>query len=280
MKHPHPKINQGATTTACDLLYEIKTNAKVEGIIMEYGLADYVSDGGSKAKTLLNLKRFATRQPDFEVQTDFGPKPVSRVVIDKAIELVSWSKRNATLWEKLDRYLQLDGFALDIETTDDWGTEKKQIKGLVLSFPELAELPETVNELDALLTKHRFTVTSRHLNSAKENIMQADWEASNSQCRTFLDAITDGIADILFPKEAAVKSSGMQKRQLLAEKGFLSKDKHEFGDGNKQTYLPGLAKLLHPDGAHPGISNQNDAMFRLQAVIVTARWLLKRLDGE
>ena len=119
-------------------------------------------------------------------------------------------------------------------------------------------------------------VAEGHLISAKDNIAQGDWVAANSQCRTFLEALTDGIADELFPQESATKKSGLQKRQLLAEKSFLSKDKHEFGDGGGQAFLPGLAKLLHPDGAHPGVSNQDDAMFRLQVVVVTARWLLRR----
>lgn len=88
------------------------------------------------------------------------------------------------------------------------------------------------------------------------------------------------IASALYPSESCSRSSGLQKRQLLADKGFLSRDKHEFGDGNGQTFLPGLAKLLHPDGAHPGISTQHDAMFRLQLVLVTARWLLKRLENK
>lgn len=278
MRHPHPKINRGAVVVACDILGEIRTNAEIEGLILEHGLDEYVSSGGSVAKTLLAIKKFASKFPDHEVQTDFGPKPIARVVVEKAIELVGWKQGHASLWEKLDRYLQLDGFSLDKEVTDHWGSKRIVIKSLVASFPELAELPATANELDALLSKHGFTVSSRHLSSAKENIAQADWEAANSQCRTFLEAVTNGIADKLFPAEAASKSSSLQKRQLLVEKGFLSTDKHEFSDGNKQAYLPGLAKLLHPDGSHPGISNQDDAMFRLQTVIVTTRWLLKRFD--
>ncbi|MGO8003527.1 hypothetical protein ACC725_25650 [Rhizobium ruizarguesonis] len=278
MRHPHAKINRGAVVVACDILSEIRTNAEIESLLLEHGLDEYVSSGGSVAKTLLGIKKFATQFPDHEVQTDFGPKPISQLIVEKAIELVGWKQRQAGLWEKLDRYLQLAGFSLDKEVTDQWGGESIVIKGLLTSFPELAELPATVNELDALLSKHGFTVSSRHLSSAKENIAQADWEAANSQCRTFLEAVTDSVAEKLFPTEAALKASGLQKRQLLAEKGFLSTDKHEFSDGNKQAYLPGLAKLLHPDGSHPGISNQDDAMFRLQTVIVTTRWLLKRFD--
>ena len=278
MRHPHPKIGRGAVVVACDILNGIKTNAEVETLLLEHGLNEYVSSGGSVAKTILALKSFAVKFPNQEVQTDFGPKPIARLIIEKAIELVGWKQAQASLWEKLDRYLQLDGLSLEKDVTDNWGSGRVVIKGLVASLPELAELPATVNELDVLLSKHSLIVSSRHLSSAKENIAQADWEAANSQCRTFLEAVTDAIADKLFPVEAAAKSSGLQKRQLLAEKGFLSTDKHEFSDGNKQAYLPGLAKLLHPDGSHPGISNQDDAMFRLQTVIVTTRWLLKRFD--
>lgn len=280
MRHPHPKVNRGAIVSACEILDAIRTNAELESLLIEYGLDDYVPSGGSIAKTLLELKKFATRNPDFEVQTDFGVKPLAHLVVDVAIKLVPWSRNKAELWAKLDRYLQLDGFALEKETATDWmDNESVAVKGVVASFPEFAELPASSNEVDALLAKHSFTVASRHLSSAKENITQADWEAANSQCRTFLEAITDGIAEKLYPVEAAQKSSGLQKRQLLSAKGFLSKDKHEFSDGGKQAYLPGLAKLLHPDGAHPGVSNQDDAMFRLQSVVVTARWLLKRFDS-
>ncbi|UXS11606.1 hypothetical protein FY133_18395 [Agrobacterium tumefaciens] len=278
MRHPYPMLSRGTVVIACDILNGIKTNAEIESLIIEHGLEEHVPYGGSIAKTVLSLKKFAAQNPNHEVETDFGPKPLSRFLVEKAIELVGWKERESGLWEKLDRYLQLDGFSLDTETTDYWGNERIVIKGLVTSFPESAELTSTVNELDALLSKHGFIVSSRHLSSARENIAQADWEAANSQCRTFLEAVTDGIADKLFTAEAESKLSGLQKRQLLAEKGFLSTEKHEFSDGNKQAYLPGLAKLLHPDGSHPGISNQDDAMFRLQTVIVTTRWLLKRFD--
>lgn len=143
-------------------------------------------------------------------------------------------------------------------------------------MPDFVMLPESSSEVELLLVSNGFEIAKRHLDSARENITQGDWEAANSQCRTFLEALTDAIADNLFGADAAALPGGLAKRQLLANKGFLSREKHEFGDGNGQAFLPGLAKLLHPDGAHPGISNQPDAMFRLQAVVVTARWLLKR----
>lgn len=272
-----PSIGRGAIAVTCDLLEGVDTNAEIEGLLLEYGLSDHIESGGSIAKTVLNIKRFAVAHPDHIVQTDFGSKPLPVALIDAAIN-VAGQRGDLPLWRKLERYLNLDGYVLEKQVTAGMFKDGVAIKGITIAMPGFVALPEAVSEVDQLLDRYRLNVAQTHLSSAKENITQEDWEAANSQCRTFLEALTDGIADLLFPHEAASLSGGLKKRQLLASQGFLSREKHEFGDGNGQTFLPGLAKLLHPDGAHLGISTQHDAMFRLQLVVVTARWLLKRLE--
>lgn len=273
-----PSIGRGAVTVACDLLECIPTNAELEGMLLEYGLSEDVESGGSIAKTVLNIKRFAVANFGHVVQTEYGPKPLAAALIDAAIN-VAGQRGDLPLWGKLERYLNLDGYALEKQVTAGMFKDDVAITGITIAMPGFVALPEAVSEVDQLLNRYRLNVAQTHLSSARENITQEDWEAANSQCRTFLEALTDGIADLLFPREAASLCGGLKKRQLLASQGFLSREKHEFGDGNGQTFLPGLAKLLHPDGAHPGISTQHDAMFRLQLVVVTARWLLKRLEA-
>lgn len=280
MTKPTPSISRGAVVSTCGILEgAIKTNADLESFLLEYGLSDYVPAAGSIAKTILNLKTFAAQNPTFVVCTDYGKKTLAELLISEAIRLDGRNGR-AEPWNKLERYLNLDGFALLKDVKHGMFNDEVTITGFTMALPNFVALPESGSEVDIMLDRNGFSVAQRHLASAKENITQADWEAANSQCRTFLEALTDAIADKLYPAEAGNRASGLQKRQLLAEQGFLSREKHEFGDGNKQTFLPGLAKLLHPDGAHPGISTQHDAMFRLQLVVVTARWLLKRLETQ
>jgi integrase len=43
-------------------------------------------------------------------------------------------------------------------------------------------------------------------------------------------------------------------------------------------FVNGLAKRLHPQGSHPGLSDQEDSTFRLHTVLLTARLLLERFD--
>jgi hypothetical protein len=281
MSTKEPIVGSGATVTACKIIEDgIKTNAEIESMRLEYGLYNYVANCGSISKTMAALQQFAVESPGHRIQTDTGETPVSRFVVEEAIRRFGWRRKNAELWDKLERYLNLDGFALLKEVEDDFGNEIVRITGLTLAMPDFAELPESENEVELLLSRYGFDTAKHHLSRVKENITQGDWESANSQCRTFLEALTDAIAETLYPTEAANKKSGHQKRQLLANKGFLSKDKHEFSDGKDQAYIPGLTKLLHPDGPHPGISTQHDAIFRLQIVVVTARWLLKRLENE
>lgn len=280
MSKQAPLIGRGAIVTACRILEAIRTNAELESLLIEYDFDELVGLGGSINNKLLSLQKFAAANPDHLISTDLGAKPLGTLIVEEAIRLVGWSSRSAPLWDKLERYLNLDGYSFLKQVESDWNGESVVIKGVSISMPDFVELPESASEVDILLAQNGFTIAERHLASAKENIAQADWEAANSQCRTFLEALTDAIANRLYHADASGLTSGLQMRQLLANKGFLSRDKHEFGDGNKQSFLPGLAKLLHPDGAHPGISTQHDAMFRLQLVVVTARWLMKRLEKE
>lgn len=271
-----PMLRSGSIVTACEMIGFIGTNAELDSFILEYGLTDNVESGGSIAKTILNLKKFAVQHPEHQVITDRGERPLAAALVDKAIQVARKEQRAKFLLEKLERYLGLDGYSLTYGDAEGlWGT-RRELVGFTVSMPAFVMLPESSSEVDLLLSANGFEIAKRHLDSARENITQGDWEAANSQCRTFLEALTDSIAEDLYGVEAIALQGGLAKRQLLASKGFLSRQKHEFGDGNGQAFLPGLAKLLHPDGAHPGISNQPDALFRLQCVVVTARWLLKR----
>lgn len=273
------QIGRGAVVTACDLLGWLRTNAELESVLIEYGLDEHLRPGGSLEKTALALKQFAAKNPDLEVHTEYGRKELRQLLVDEAIRRVRWDSQTASVWEKLERYLNLDGYSLLTQALEGWSDYPKPI-GVTASMPEYAALRESASELEQLLNLYQMGTAARHLESARENLAQGDLEAANSQCRTFLEALTDSIADGLFPSDSAQRSGGLQKRQLLAEQGFLLKENYEFGDGQAQTYLPGLAKLLHTDGSHPGVSTPHDALFRLQIVVVTARWLLKRLEQQ
>jgi hypothetical protein len=76
--------------------------------------------------------------------------------------------------------------------------------------------------------------------------------------------------------------SAAQAIRLLsstANPPFLREDLNEVEHANcKKPFIEGLWKRLHPQGSHPGLSDEEDSTFRYHAVIVVAYDLLKRLD--
>ncbi|MBB4279347.1 hypothetical protein GGE12_007161 [Rhizobium mongolense] len=49
-------------------------------------------------------------------------------------------------------------------------------------------------------------------------------------------------------------------------------------DSHSHSDIDALMSRMHPHGGHPGLSEEEDATFRLQINLVTARLFLRRLD--
>jgi hypothetical protein len=138
-------------------------------------------------------------------------------------------------------------------------------------------LPTVQSELDRLLEKHGLTIPKGHLTQALDGHGRGNWAAANSQIRTFMEALFDEIAVRIDPAAAGL-ASGQPRRTRLASHGFLSRDLNEWDDKGLG-FINGLVKRLHPQGSHPGLSDDDDSTFRLHVVLLSARLLLARFDG-
>lgn len=123
-------------------------------------------------------------------------------------------------------------------------------------------LPAAQSEVDRLLDKHGLTTPKGHLKQALDAHGRGDWAAANSQIRAFFDALLDDVVGKL-DASAATLSSGQPRRAKLAAIGFLSRDLNEWAD-NGTGFVNGLVRRLHPQGPHPGLSDQEDSTFRLR----------------
>jgi hypothetical protein len=132
------------------------------------------------------------------------------------------------------------------------------------------------NETTRLLQKHGFETAKGHLDQALDAHGRGDWAAANSQIRTYFDALLDNIAEKL-DASAASLGSGQPRRARLGALGFLARHLHEWDDDGRG-FINGLVRRLHPDGAHPGLSDEEDSTFRLHVVLITGRLLLTRFD--
>lgn len=144
-------------------------------------------------------------------------------------------------------------------------------------LPDELAVPEKESILERLLKKHNLMIPKGHLDQARYAHARGDWAAANSQLRAFLEGLLDDIARTIDPTSAA--GSSENRRASLAKHGFLSADLNEWsGDG--KNFINGLMKRLHPQGSHPGLSDEDDSSFRLHIVLLTAQLLLSRFDAR
>jgi len=201
-----------------------------------------------------------------------GGGTIQDAIVEKAASFVrddfEFEDDRAPPWyveqQEFRRRLEMDGFVI----------ADRKIRA---TLPHDVGLPAVQDELHLLLVKHNFPVASGHLDQALDAHAKGHWAAANSQIRTFFDALFDGICERIDPTTKSL-GSGQPRRTQLAAKGFLSRDLNEWAD-NGLGFINGLAKRLHPQGSHPGLSDPDDSSFRLHVVLLTARLFLRRLDA-
>ncbi|MGO8253440.1 hypothetical protein ACC792_20985 [Rhizobium ruizarguesonis] len=152
------------------------------------------------------------------------------------------------------------------------------VRMLPVDAPEL-DMREAENEVVQLLRKHQLTTAEGHLSRAMSAFQRGEWSGANGELRNFLESYFNEIA-VLAGCDPTLESR--QKRDFLGGNvipPFLLADYNEWSpDGKKSPFVQALMSRMHPHGGHPGLSEEEDATFRLQINLVTARLFLRRLE--
>jgi len=258
------------TLIAAVELLEGHSQARFNQMVLRLGLEDKIGSGTavSVAKKCDMLGRIVVRNSDQLLDTLEGSMPLEEAVVREAVQLLS-AEPSLPGEIALSRGLARDGYVVGF---DDYGRNPK----LRTALPGEIRLPETDDEVHQLLKSYQFVTPLGHLDQAVEAHTRGDWAACNSQLRTFLESLFDDIARNIRPKEAAQKPTSENRRALLADVSFLAVDRNEWTADGKN-YINGLFKMLHTEGSHPGLSDEDHSTFRMHVVLVTARTFLRRL---
>lgn len=267
----HSPYTRPTLVAAAELL-EHHTQAKFDQMILRLGLQDEIPSGTglSVAKKCYLLGREVTTSGDKLIDTIDGTVTLSAAVIQEAVHLLKHGSEHPEQVKFL-RGLSRDGYTVSWDEYD----RNPQMRA---SLPEEIQLPDTDDEVRQLLKEFDFSTSLGHLTQAIDNHTQGKWAAGNGQLRTFLESLFDSIAIHLRSTEASQLTSE-NRRSLLAQIGFLASDRNEWTADGKN-YINGLFKMLHTEGSHPGLSDEDHCTFRLHIVLVTARTFLRRLKYE
>lgn len=148
--------------------------------------------------------------------------------------------------------------------------------GLRRKIPAALPIVEQEDQLVSLLNKFGFDTALGHYEQAIAAHTRGEWAAANSQLRTFVEDFFNKVQEIVCP---GPYSSSTEKKDALAKAGFLVSDYNEYlpkGTG----FVNGFRKRLHPQGSHPGLSEQSDFTFRLHLVILVIHHFLTRLEDR
>ncbi len=219
--------------------------------------------GRSIAHKATGLIEYAHNNPS--QRTDSGQN-LWDAIVEEAVRIGSLDESSA----ELRSALASDGYEIEA-IENEYKIQRRA--------PAVADIPRARDELKNLLDDLAFTTPRGHYAQALETHAERNWAAANAQLRTFLEGVFDEIAARL--ASGGTPRQGSAARHMLATlpSPFLDPQLNEWtSDG--RNFIEGVFKRLHPNGSHPGLSDEEDSTFRLQLVSLVAWHYLRRLKAR
>lgn len=255
-----------------EFLGSVLTRAQFDQLIVRLDLSNEIPLATEKSVTAKSalLAHVVTQRGPSIIGTVNGQMTLAEAVVREAANIC---KRDYARPEQAPflRGLALDGYVVYWE-------KYSQDPILRSALPNTVDLPAADDEVHNLLKHFNFSVSLGHLDQAIDAHTRGDWAAANSQTRTFLEGLFNEIA-LKVDQAATAQMSSENRRAFLANRGFLAMDRNEWTVDGKN-FINGLFKMLHTDGSHPGLSDEDHSTFRLHLALLTGRTFLRRLKNN
>ncbi|MDE8601597.1 hypothetical protein M3I01_001470 [Marinomonas sp. RSW2] len=276
------EFNRMTLVAASQVVAAYQSHNEMELHEVQWGIDHLVSTNSKDARAVSWSKLAIER--NLSVMTVLGQTSLVRAIIELAIKAPAHYQKTPE-WKKLLAGLHFDGFeVVQVEKPTGetgWGGNPKMEKGSELRrmLPEYVpetDFREAASEVELLLDQMNLSVAKGHLKQATTAFQLGNWASSNAQLRSFFESYTNEISDEL---GYTGKDDSKLKRDFLGELDppFFLSDYNEWNANiQKPQYVQGLMSRMHPEGSHPGLSEEEDATFRLQISLITARLFLRR----
>ncbi|MCT1389839.1 hypothetical protein M4D76_16205 [Peribacillus frigoritolerans] len=253
---------------------EPKTHAKITDYAIKYSLEN-IAVGNSKQERINNLTLYFSKKTDDPKAVDTAFELIKEL-IDKEVSFLHerqlYDEYDVKSFEDtyplISRLLQQDGLSI----IDD---------ELKYHVPKMVNIPSSQEEIFVLLDKYKFSTPSGHLRQAMDGHANGKWASANGQLRTYVEGLFDEMAEQIYG-EAKVKGMSSHERKIELSKTtppIFDVSLNEWDTAKGKGFINGFWKRLCPEGPHPGLSDLEDATFRLHLVLLVTANILKRFDG-
>ena len=280
-------FNRMTIVAAAEVISAFYSHADMEVVEVQWGI-DGRCSSSSKSARVASWGKIACNE-ELTVMNEKGRVALDRALVETAISAPERC-RDSDAWRRFVAGLRFDGFEIneteinvDPECPWEHGSAKK-ITTLVRMLPD--DIPgldfrEAGNEVVAILDRKGFIVAKGHLNQALSAFQRGEWSSANGELRNFFESYLNEIAVSLGYTGGG---NSKAKRDFLGaglQPPFLLQEYNEWNANNqKPQYVQGLISRMHPHGGHPGLSEEEDATFRLQITLITARLFLRRFNKK
>lgn len=269
---------------ALEVIASFNTDTEMDVLNFQWGIDERI-DATNKATRILGVAKIAMDEA-LLVITENGRVSLERALVEKATKAPGF-RHDTDEWKKLVSGLRSDGFEvafnhIKVPSSSIFGSEEtKKVATLVRLLPNIItgmDFREAENEVVMLLEQCRFHTAKGHLNQGMSAFQRGEWSSANGELRNFYESYLNEIATGL---GYSGSEDSKAKRNFLGtcQPPFLLSVYNEWSANNqKPQFVQGLMSRLHPHGGHPGLSDEEDATFRLQISLVTARLFLRRYN--
>ena len=215
-------------------------------LFFEYSIGDF-DGGGNLIDRSLALVRGLVHKKDEGYDSDKAIVEVIEKVLLTPIYRAPETKQTEV---QLLAALRIDGF--DVSNGN-----------LIPTTPAPVQLAPEISWLESKLESSMFDVSLKHYRQALDSFVAGNYEASNGQIRSFIE---DLFIEITKTATKKIHHDASAALQHLRNKGCI--------DDAQWNYLRYFWSEIQDNGPHHGLTDEEEALFRVHVATATGRYLL------
>ena len=227
------------------VISEYNSHAEIDLLAYEFGKEDAAVGSSKIARCVSFVKNL-----EIECEKESEDRPIVEI-IEKTLSILNECHfKNSEFVSGLLASLRVDGLHFS--------------NGAIIpTTPQPASLGPILSQLEQDLSSYELSVAARHYSQACENLAAGNFEAANGQVRSFLENVFITICGKTSGKDFKDPSSALQHLKQINKI-----------DPSKWNIFRSFWDSCQSNGPHHGLSNNEEAIYRLHVATAIVRYLL------